>query len=174
LSANASEWHKGLGCLSGLRGRVTAKQVWGPKFKPQYHQKKKNRPCLLCFCAFFFFFFLVGLGFEFGASSLQSRCSTTWATPICCVLKSALTGTHLKFFFFFSLMGLGTRVWIQCFVLMKQMFYCWSHASIDFALVILEMGFLWTICQAELGSNKASQVARITGVSLWHLAHLKF
>jgi hypothetical protein len=39
-----------------------------------------------------------------------------------------------------------TWVWTQGFVLAKQTLYCLSHTLVHFALVILEMGVLRTIC----------------------------
>jgi hypothetical protein len=51
------------------------------------------------YLCFFFFFFLVGLEFQFSASCLQSRCSTTWAaSPVYFALVILQMGGLMNYF----------------------------------------------------------------------------
>jgi hypothetical protein len=70
--------------------------------------------------------------------------------------------------FCFVLFFYGTGVWIQGFRLASRCSTTWAH----FALVILMIGFPKLFARAELWSAwpQASQVARITVMSHWHLA----
>jgi hypothetical protein len=68
----------------------------------------------------------------------------------------------------------GTRVWTQCFVLAKQTFYCLSHTSSPFFSGYFRDAVLWTICPGRpwtvILPISDFQVARIAGMSHWHLA----
>jgi hypothetical protein len=77
-----------------------------------------------------------------------------------------------RIFFFFS-MGLGFELRISR--LQSRLSTTWATLlQVYFALVILEMGILWTICpgwpQIVIFPISASQVARITGISHQQLA----
>jgi hypothetical protein len=59
-------------------------------------------------------------------------------------------------------------------MLARQALYCLNYTSVHFALVILEMGVLRTLCPGWPLTSvlliTTSQVARITSVSHWHPA----
>jgi hypothetical protein len=62
----------------------------------------------------------------------------------------------------------GTRVWSHDFTLAKQALYCWSHTSVHFALVILEIGswelFAWT--GLEPWSSQSQPLLQL-GLQVW-------
>jgi hypothetical protein len=80
------------------------------------------------------------------------------------------------FFFFFFLVRLGFE--LRAFCLQSRYCTTWAIPPVHFALFILEMGVFQTICLSwpltVILLISASQVARIIGVSHWHLAAFWF
>jgi hypothetical protein len=69
--------------------------------------------------------------------------------------------------------GGETGIWIQGFVLAKQVFYCLSHTFSPFCPGYFGDGVSgWP--QTMILLISASQVARITGVSSWRLTQYFF
>jgi hypothetical protein len=64
---------------------------------------------------------------------------------------------------------------LRAFAVGKQTLYHLNHTTRQFALVILEMEFSWTVCLGWPWTTtlpiSASQVARITGLSHWCPTH---
>jgi hypothetical protein len=81
---------------------------------------------------------------------------------------------YLIYLFFFD----GTGVWTEGLALTKQTLYCLSHISNLFCCVYFGDGVSWTVWQGWPPAGtlpiSASQVARITGMSHWHLVWFNF
>jgi hypothetical protein len=77
--------------------------------------------------------------------------------------------SDIEAFFFLVRLGFERRA----LYLQSRHFMAWATTPVHFALVILHMGISWTICLGYPGSTvfwtSASQVARITDMSHWHL-----
>jgi hypothetical protein len=110
--------------------------------------------------------------------SVQEGVLRQWVIPALrlrtCGWLHSHTAVRAAFFslsFCFCFEGLGFE--LRASRLQSRCCTTWATPPVHFALVLLEMGVSWTIFlgwpQTEILPILASQVARITGVSHWHL-----
>jgi hypothetical protein len=109
--------------------------------------------------------FPLSLVFPFPLSLIPPIPNSIWWISLCCL--------HMYIFVFLFLLRLGFE--LRASHLQSRHCTCLSHTSSHFALVVLKMWsrglFAWLTSEETLLIS-ASQVARITGVSLWCPAHI--